>query len=35
LVEFRSGRVMISDLAGLQSIAEFDPAYLYLDKRAR
>lgn len=35
LVEFRSGRVMIADLAGLKRIAEFDPAYLYLDKRAR
>ena len=35
LVEFRSGRVMIADLAGLKRVAEFDPAYLYLDKRAR
>ena len=35
LVEFRSGRVIIVDLAGLQRVAEFDPAYLYLDKRAR
>jgi CRP-like cAMP-binding protein len=30
LVQFKSGRVSISDWAGLQSIAEFDPAYLYL-----
>lgn len=35
LVEFRSGRVKIFDLAGLRHIAEFDPAYLYLDKRPR
>lgn len=35
LVEFRSGRVTIRDLAGLRRVAEFDPAYLYLDKRAR
>ncbi|MDP5277889.1 Crp/Fnr family transcriptional regulator [Sphingomonas sp. DG1-23] len=35
LVEFRSGRVTITDLAGLRSLAEFDPAYLYLDKRRR
>ena len=35
LVAFRSGRVTISDLAGLRGIAEFDPAYLYLDKRPR
>ena len=35
LVEFRSGRVMIADLAGLKNVAEFDPAYLYLDKRPR
>lgn len=35
LVEFRSGRVTIRDLAGLRAVAEFDPAYLYLDKRRR
>jgi CRP-like cAMP-binding protein len=35
LVEFRGGRVTISDPAGLRSVAEFDPAYLYLDKRPR
>jgi CRP-like cAMP-binding protein len=35
LVEFRGGRVTISNLAGLRHLAEFDPAYLYLDKRAR
>lgn len=35
LVEFRSGRVTLLDLAGLRSLAEFDPAYLYLDKRPR
>lgn len=35
LVEFRGGRVSIRDLAGLQAVAEFDPAFLYLDKRRR
>lgn len=35
LVEFRSGRVRIDDLAGLRRLAEFDPTYLYLEKRQR
>ena len=35
LVEFRSGRVTIADLEGLKRVAEFDPAYLYLEKRER
>ncbi|MDO6414167.1 Crp/Fnr family transcriptional regulator [Sphingomonas sp. BIUV-7] len=35
LVEFRSGRVRIADLAGLAAVAEFDPAYLYLERRKR
>ena len=35
LVEFRSGRVTILDLAGLERLAEFDPAYLYLERRPR
>ena len=35
LVEFRSGRVTISDLPALEQIAEFDPGYLYLERRAR
>jgi CRP-like cAMP-binding protein len=35
LVEFRSGRVIINDLAGLRELAEFDPAYLYLEQRER
>ena len=35
LVEFRGSRVSISDLEGLQRTAEFDPAYLYLEKRPR
>ena len=35
LVEFRSGRVEIADRAALQQVAEFSPAYLYLDKRPR
>ena len=35
LVEFRSGQVTILDKKGLWEVAEFDPAYLYLEKRAR
>jgi CRP-like cAMP-binding protein len=35
LVEFRGGRVDISDVAGLRRVAEFDPSYLYLEKRER
>lgn len=31
LVEFRNGRVTFHDLPGLRRLAEFDPAYLYLD----
>ena len=32
LVQFRSGRVTIQDWDGLTEVAEFDPAYLYLEK---
>ncbi len=35
LVEFRGGRVAIRDRAGLEHAAEFDPAYLYLERRPR
>ena len=35
LVEFRSGKVLISDLEGLRELAEFDPSYLYLERRPR
>ena len=35
LVEFRGGRVRILDRAGLEAEAEFDPAYLYLERRPR
>lgn len=35
LVEFRGSRVSIADLAALRRVAEFDPAYLYLEKRPR
>ena len=35
LVEFRGGEVVIQDLEGLQRVAEFDPSYLYLERRAR
>jgi CRP-like cAMP-binding protein len=35
LVEFRGGRVAIGDLAGLEGVAEFDPAYLHLERRDR
>lgn len=31
LVTFQSGQVTIHDLTGLRRLAEFDPAYLYLD----
>lgn len=35
LMSFRSSRVTIDDLVGLRRVAEFDPAYLYLEKRPR
>lgn len=35
LVEFRSSRVTIQDLPGLERVAEFDPAYLHLEHRPR
>jgi CRP-like cAMP-binding protein len=35
MVEFRAGRVAISDLRSLERIAEFDPDYLYLERRPR
>jgi CRP-like cAMP-binding protein len=35
LVAFRSGRVTMHDLRGLERVAEIDPGYLYLDKRER
>lgn len=35
LVEFRGGRVVIHDRAALERVAEFDPAYLYLERRPR
>ena len=35
LLEFRGGRVRILDRPGLEAVAEFDPAYLYLERRAR
>ena len=35
LVVFRGGRVDIQDWDGLVDVAEFDPAYLYLDKQPR
>lgn len=35
LVEFRAGTVRFIDLAGLQRLAEFDPGYLYLERRRR
>lgn len=33
LVTFRNGRVTMLDRAGLERVAEFRPAYLYLDRR--
>lgn len=35
LVEFRNGRVRILDIKALAAVGEFDPAYLYLDRRPR
>jgi CRP-like cAMP-binding protein len=35
LVEFRGGQVRIYDRPGLQQVAEFNPNYLYLEKRPR
>ncbi len=35
LMEFRSGRVAIRDREELRRTAEFDPAYLYLERRNR
>lgn len=33
LMTFRGGQVAIHDWAGLQTVAEFDPAFLYLERR--
>jgi CRP-like cAMP-binding protein len=33
LIEYRVGRATLLDLEGLQAVAEFDPAYLYLRRR--
>ena len=35
LIDLEGGRLRIRDLQGLKEIAEFDPAYLYMDKRPR
>lgn len=35
LVQFSRGRVVIEDIDGLKSFAEFDPSYLYLDATSR
>jgi Mn-dependent DtxR family transcriptional regulator len=35
LVEFRSGRVTLLDYDALKRVAEFDPSYLYLERRPR
>jgi CRP-like cAMP-binding protein len=35
LLTFRSGRVTIGDWHGLQRVAEFDPSYLFLERRPR
>jgi len=35
LVEFRGGRVTIRNRKGLEAAAEFNPNYLYLDRRPR
>ena len=33
LVQFKSGRLTISDWQGLAAVGEFDPSYLYIRKR--
>ena len=33
LIEFRVGRATLLDLEALQALAEFDPSYLYLERR--
>jgi CRP-like cAMP-binding protein len=35
LVEFRGKRVHLHDIEGLKRVAEFDPSYLYLERRPR
>jgi CRP-like cAMP-binding protein len=35
LVEFQGGRLVIRELEALKAVAQFDPAYLYLDKQPR
>lgn len=35
LAEFRRGRVTLHDLPRLERVAEFDPAYLYIEHRPR
>lgn len=35
LIEFQAGRVTVHDRAALWRAGEFDPSYLYLDKRPR
>jgi CRP-like cAMP-binding protein len=35
MVDFRGGRVTITDRPALERVAEFDPSYLYLEKRPR
>lgn len=35
LIELQSRRVTIFDFEGLKGVAQFDPAYLYLDKQPR
>lgn len=35
VIEVGRGRVTITDMAGLKALGEFDPEYLYLEKRPR
>jgi hypothetical protein len=35
LIQVENRRATILDLPGLQSLGEFDPDYLYLEKRSR
>ena len=35
LLDFRGGRVTLKDVAAVQKLADFDPGYLYFERRSR
>ena len=35
LLDFRGGRVTLKDVAAVRRLADFDPGYLYLERRSR